>query len=161
MCSSYLLSWGSQQCNPHLLHASKDFLAPLPGNERKQQHIIVPRQLTTSKIFWRRCTHQEFLAPLPGRKITSARGVSHSQSFYFVIVFAFLFLFVAFYQKSRKNSLLYIVVICVTWFIFVKWLLLKIPSCVTLLAPTIMILFAHPLLHLLLKRPFMILSLLN
>src|SRR4051812_2832229 len=116
MCSSYLLSWGSQQCNPHLLHASKDFLAPLPGNERKQQHIIVPRQLTTSKIFWRRCTHQDFLAPLPGRKITSARGFSHSQSFYFVIVFSFLFLFVAFYQKSKKH-LLYIFVIFTAYFI--------------------------------------------
>src|SRR4051794_28875445 len=158
MCSSYLLSWGSQQCNPHQLNVSKivwrhctdqDFLAPLPGNKRKQHHTILPRQLSTS---------QYFLAPLPGRKITSARGVSHSQSFYFVIVFAFLFLFVAFYQKSKKNSLLYIVVICVTCFNFVKWLLLKIPSCVTLLAPTIMILFAHPLLHMLLKRPFMKLS---
>src|SRR3954453_10094914 len=103
-------------------------------------------------------TSRLFLAPLPGRKISSARGVSHSQSFYFVIVFAFLFLFVAFYQKSKKISLLYIVVICVTCFIFVKWLLLKIPSCVTLLAPTIMILSAHPLLHLLLKQPFMRLS---
>src|SRR4051794_32231179 len=109
-------------------------------------------------IFWRRCTHQDFLAPLPARKITSARGVSHSQSFYFVIFFAFLFLFVAFYKKSKKNILLYIVVICVASFIFVKWLLLKIPSCVTLLAPTIMILSPHPLLHLLLKRPFMRLS---
>src|SRR4051812_19021195 len=57
-------------------------------------------------------------------------------------------------SKIQKISLLYIVVICVTCFIFVKWLLLKIPSCVTLLAPTIMILFAHSLLHLLLKRTF-------
>src|SRR3954464_5799082 len=43
------------------------------------------------------CTHQDsFLAPLPGRKTASASGVSHSQSFYFVIVFSFLFYFVSF-----------------------------------------------------------------
>src|SRR3954454_6240524 len=106
-------------------------------------------------FLWRHCTHQEFLAPLPGRKITSSRGVSHSQSLYFDIFFAFLFLFVALYQKAKKISLLYIVFICVTCFNFVKWLLLKIPSCVTLLPPTIMILVAHPLLHHLLKRHFM------
>src|SRR3954465_654050 len=56
----------------------------------------------SNKIFWGRCTNQDFLAPLPGRKITSASGVSHSQSFYFVIVFCFLIFFVAFYQKSKK-----------------------------------------------------------
>ena len=49
--------------------------------------------------------HQEFLAPLPGRKITSARGVSHSQSFYFVIVFVFLFYFILFasFIKNPKK----------------------------------------------------------
>jgi len=52
------------------------------------------------------CAHQDFfLAPLPGRKITSARGVSHSQSFYFVIVFAFLFYFILFasFIKNPKK----------------------------------------------------------
>jgi hypothetical protein len=47
-----------------------------------------------------------FLAPLPGRKRISARGVSHFQSFYFVIVllsFFPLFLFASFYQKYKKN----------------------------------------------------------
>src|SRR4051812_12571286 len=64
---------------------------------------------THQAFFWRRCQGTKeaeppysppptqhhssiFLAPLPGRKITYARGVSHSQSFYFVIFFAFLFL---------------------------------------------------------------------
>jgi hypothetical protein len=50
--------------------------------------------------------HQRlFLAPLPGRKRFSARGVSHFQSFYFVIVllnFFTLFLF-AFFIKNTKN----------------------------------------------------------
>jgi hypothetical protein len=46
-----------------------------------------------------------FLAPLPGRKRISARGVSHFQSFYFVIVLLssfILFLFASFYQKYKK-----------------------------------------------------------
>jgi hypothetical protein len=46
-----------------------------------------------------------FLAPLPGRKRICARGVSHFQSFYFVIVllsFFTLFLFASFYQKYKK-----------------------------------------------------------
>ena len=38
------------------------------------------------------CTHQAFfLAPLPGRRSTSARGVSRSQSLYFVFVLLSLF----------------------------------------------------------------------
>src|SRR4051812_27212265 len=118
-------------------------------------------------FFWRSYTWRAssiFLAPLPGRKITSARGVSHSQSFYFVIVFALFFLVYfarsILYQKPKKKYLLFIVVIFIAYFIFVQWLFLKIPSCVTLLAPTMMISYAHLLLHLLLKRPFMKLSLL-
>jgi hypothetical protein len=46
-----------------------------------------------------------FLAPLPGRKRNSARGVAHFQSFYFVIVllsFFTLFSFASFYQKYKK-----------------------------------------------------------
>jgi hypothetical protein len=46
-----------------------------------------------------------FLAPLPGRKRISARGVSHFQSFYFDIVllsFFTLFLFASFYKKYKK-----------------------------------------------------------
>jgi hypothetical protein len=46
-----------------------------------------------------------FLVPLPGRKRISARGVSHFQSFYFVIVllcFFTLFSFASFYQKYKK-----------------------------------------------------------
>jgi hypothetical protein len=46
-----------------------------------------------------------FLAPLPGRKRISTRGVSHFQSFYFVIVllsFFILFCLHLVYQKYKK-----------------------------------------------------------
>ena len=48
---------------------------------------------------------QEFLAPLPGRKKLSARGVSHSQSLYFVFCFALFILFclVCFFIKNTKK----------------------------------------------------------
>jgi len=45
---------------------------------------------------------------LPGRRSTSARGVSRSQSFYFVIVLLSLLyftLFASLYQKHKKISL--------------------------------------------------------
>jgi hypothetical protein len=51
--------------------------------------------------------HQDcFLAPLPGRKRISARGVSHFQSLYFVIVllsFFTLFFLLLVYQNYKKN----------------------------------------------------------
>src|SRR3954451_5297287 len=56
----------------------------------------------SNKIFWRRCTHQDFLGPLPERKITSARGVSHSQSFLLCYCFCFLF-FCCILSKIQKN----------------------------------------------------------
>jgi hypothetical protein len=45
-----------------------------------------------------------FLAPLPGRKKISARGVLHAQSFtLFLFLFFFtLFLLASFYQKYKK-----------------------------------------------------------
>jgi hypothetical protein len=54
---------------------------------------------------WSCETSRYFMAPLLGRKRISARGVSHFQSFYFVIVFLSLFtlfLFASFYQKYKK-----------------------------------------------------------
>ena len=47
-----------------------------------------------------------FLAPLPGSSCSSARGVSHFQSLYFVFAFLSLFYFTLFsfnYQKHKKN----------------------------------------------------------
>jgi hypothetical protein len=48
-----------------------------------------------------------FVAPLPGRKKTSARGVSHAQSFTLFLFCFILFLLSSFYQKYKKISFLY------------------------------------------------------
>jgi hypothetical protein len=45
-----------------------------------------------------------FLAPLPGRKKISARGVSHFQSFTLLLFCFILFLLASFYQKYKKIS---------------------------------------------------------
>jgi hypothetical protein len=43
-----------------------------------------------------------FLAPLPGRKKSSARRVSHAQSFTLLLFCFTLFLLASFYQKYKK-----------------------------------------------------------
>jgi hypothetical protein len=48
-----------------------------------------------------------FLAPLPERKKTSARGFSHAQSFTLFLFCFILFLLASFYQKYKKISFLY------------------------------------------------------
>jgi hypothetical protein len=44
-----------------------------------------------------------FLAPLPGRKKTSARGVSHAQSFTLFIVLLYFIFSRIFLSKIQKN----------------------------------------------------------
>jgi hypothetical protein len=64
-------------------------------------NYIFPRQLGTIK------QQSSFLAPLPGKKKTSRRGVSHAHPLlYFMFCFT-LFLLASFYQKHKKNSFLY------------------------------------------------------
>jgi hypothetical protein len=56
------------------------------------------------------CTYKpssSFLAPLPGREKTSARGVSHAQPFTLFIVFLYFIFACIFYQKHKKISFLY------------------------------------------------------
>jgi hypothetical protein len=48
-----------------------------------------------------------FLVQLPRRKKTSARGVSHAQSFTLFLFCFILFLLASFYQKYKKISFLY------------------------------------------------------
>jgi hypothetical protein len=55
-----------------------------------------------SVIYINTAPSTNFLAPLPGRKKTSARGASHAQSllcFFFCFI---LFLLASFYQKYKK-----------------------------------------------------------
>jgi hypothetical protein len=48
--------------------------------------------------------HQQvFLAPLPGKKKTSARGVSHAHPLLCFKFYFTLFLLASFYQKHKKN----------------------------------------------------------
>jgi hypothetical protein len=79
--------------------------------------------------------------PLPGRKKTSARRVSHAQSFT-LFLFCFILLFLAsFYQKYKKNSFFIVAFTCLL-LVLLEWVLLRTPNCVTLQAPKTMILSA-------------------
>jgi hypothetical protein len=101
-----------------------------------------------------------FLAPLPGKKKTSARGVSHAHPV-LCLKFCFtLFLLALFYQKHKKISFLLVVIFTCLLLALLEWLLVKTPSCVILLALIIVILSALLLRHLLLLQIFMRLSLL-
>jgi hypothetical protein len=91
-----------------------------------------------------------FLAPLPGRKKISARGVSHAQSFTLFLVCFILVLLASFYQKYKKISSFMVAFTCLL-LVLLEWVLLKTPSCVILLAPKTMILSALLLRHLLLR----------
>jgi hypothetical protein len=57
-----------------------------------------------------------FLAPLPERKKTSARGVSHAQSFTLFLFCFISFLLASFYQKYKKISSL--IVVTFTYLLF-------------------------------------------
>jgi hypothetical protein len=104
--------------------------------------------------------HQDsFLVPLPGKKKTSVRGVSHAHP---LLCFKFcftLFLLASFYQKHKNISFLIVVFTCLL-LVLLEWLLLRTPSCLILLALIIVILSALLLRHLLLLQIFMRLSLL-
>jgi hypothetical protein len=76
--------------------------------------------------------HQSiFLALLPGRKKTSARGVSHTQSFTLSLFCFILLLLASFYQKYKK-IVSFIVAFIYLLLVLLEWVLLKTPSCVTL-----------------------------
>jgi hypothetical protein len=82
-------SWGSQ-LGGHL-HAIKQFFwHRCRGLKKKKKKL--PRQPRASN----------FLAPLPGRKRISARGVSRFQSFTLLLFCFILLLLASFYQKYKK-----------------------------------------------------------
>jgi hypothetical protein len=66
----------------------------------------LPTKRTSSSFLASLRGHQaSFLAPLPGRRRISARGVPHAQSLYFVLVFLLLYrtLFAFIIKNTQKN----------------------------------------------------------
>jgi hypothetical protein len=101
-----------------------------------------------------------FLALLPGKKKTSARGVSHAHPllcFSFALLYFYLH---RFYQKHTKKLVSFVVIFTCLLLALLEWVLMRTPSCVTLLALIIVILSAFLLRHLLLLQIFMRLNLL-
>jgi hypothetical protein len=96
----------------------------------------LPRQLHASK----------FSGTLPGRKKTSARGVSHAQSLLCFVLLYFIFACIILSKIQKIVS--FIVAFIYLLLVLLEWVLLKTPSCVTLLAPKTMILSALLLRHL-------------
>jgi glucan phosphoethanolaminetransferase (alkaline phosphatase superfamily) len=101
------------------------------------------------------CPHQaNFLAPLPGKKKTSARGVSHAHLL-LCFSFALLYFTCIVLSKNTKKLVSFIVAFIYLLLVLLKWLLLKTPSCVILLPLIIVISSALLLRHLLLLQIFM------
>jgi hypothetical protein len=93
-----------------------------------------------SVIYINTAPSTSFLAPLPGRKKTSAMGVSHAQSF--CLCFALLYFCLHLFIKNTKKLVSFIVAFIYLLLVLLEWVHLKTPSCVTLLAPKTMILSA-------------------
>src|SRR3954463_7719850 len=84
------------------------------------------------------------------KKKISIRGVLHIQSLYFVFVLLSFFsfvLFASFRKTQKKNSFIFSTCFSCLVLALLECLLLRTPSCVTLLAPTTMISSVHLLLH--------------
>jgi hypothetical protein len=90
-----------------------------------------------------------FLAPLPGKKKISARGVSHAHP---LLCFSFALLYFCLHRfiKNKKNSFLLVVIFTCLLLALLEWVLMRTPSCVILLALIVVILSALLLRHLLL-----------
>jgi hypothetical protein len=73
---------------------------------KKKKNKKLPHQLGASK------TSTSFLAPLPGRKKTSARGVSHAHPLLCFKFYFTLFLLALFYQKHKKLVSFIVVFTC-------------------------------------------------
>jgi hypothetical protein len=72
-----------------------NFLAPLPGIEEEEAP-------TSTKCSHVNLAPANFLALLPGKKKTSARGVSHAHPLLCLLFCFTLFLLASFYQKYKK-----------------------------------------------------------
>jgi hypothetical protein len=87
------------------LHADKQFIwRPCPEcHQASKHHLLKFGFLLLVRLnlgFYK--PSSSFLAPLSGRKKTSARGVSHAQYFTLFLFCFILFLHSSFYQKYKK-----------------------------------------------------------
>jgi hypothetical protein len=99
-----------------------------------------------------------FFGAIAGEKEDFCKGSLSLPIFYFVIIlliFFTLFLLASFYQKYKKISSFIVVIFACLLLVLLEWVLLRTPSCVTLLAQTTMILSTILLHHLLLRQNFM------
>jgi hypothetical protein len=74
-------------------------------SQLKEYLLLCSSYLPLGVPNWVLTTHYQaiFLAPLPGKKKISARGVSHAQSFTLFLFCFILFLLASFYQKYKKK----------------------------------------------------------
>jgi hypothetical protein len=122
--------------------------------------ILLHQETQSSFLASLSLRHQQvFLAPLPGKKKTSARRVSHAHPL-LCLSFALLYFYLHRFIKNIKKLVSFIVVFTCLLLVLLEWLLLRTLSCVTSLAGIIVILSALLLRHLLLLQIFMRLSLL-
>jgi hypothetical protein len=108
---------GSASCQkPVSINLQKWFLSPTGRlnfgfiTEGKLTVVLITPSSWGSNWSVNTAPSTSFMVPLLGRKRISTRGVSHFQSFYFVIVllsFFTLFLFSSFYQKYKKINSFY------------------------------------------------------
>jgi hypothetical protein len=123
-------------------------VSQLPGHNNHQLHA------RHQALFWRRCRGRS------GRPLQGEFFARTSFTLFYCFALLYLFLLALFYIKNPKKLESLIVVFTCLLLVLLKWLILKTPSCVTLLARTIVILSALLLRHLLLLQTFMKLSLL-
>jgi hypothetical protein len=95
-----------------------------------------------------------FSGAVAGEEEDFCKGSLSRTIFYFDFVLLIIFLLASFYQKYKKNSSFIVAFTCLL-LVLLEWVLLRRPSCVTLLAPKTMILSALLLRHLLLRQIFM------
>jgi hypothetical protein len=100
-------------------------------------------------------TINKFSGTVAGEREDFCKGSLARTIFYFVYCFALLYFWLHLFIKNTQKLASFIVAFIYLLLFLLEWVLLKTPSCVTLLAPKTMILSALLLHHLLLTQIFM------
>jgi hypothetical protein len=136
-------SWGSQRASSY--KPSMSFLAPLPWTEEEEQ---APTSTTRQQNI------NKFSGTVAGEEEDFCKGSLSRTIFYFVFILLY-FIFACIVLSKIKKIVSFILSFIYLLLDLLEWVLLKTPSCVTLLAPKTVILFALLLHHLLLRQIFM------